>query len=82
MKAVLSEDWQTLSDIAKGSENSTKKKLDTDLGKCEFVICCITKYDVNIRWVICTTCRSWVHYLCEGIPYFFVLLQAFYLFFH
>ena len=68
LKAVSSEDWQTLDDIAKGSDNSTKKKLNTELGKCESVVCCVTKYDVNISWVMCTTCQSWVHYLCEGIP--------------
>ena len=68
LKAVSSEDWQTLDDIAKGSDNSTKKKLNTELGKCESVVCCVTKYDVNISWVMCTKCQSWVHYLCEGIP--------------
>ena len=67
-KAVLSEDWQILDDIAKGSDNSTNKKLNTEVGKCESVVCCVPKYDVNISWVMCTTCRSWVHYLCEGIP--------------
>ena len=68
LKAVLSEDWQTLDDIAKGSDNSTKKKLNTEEEKCASVVCCVTKYDVNISWVMCTKCRSWVHYLCEGIP--------------
>ena len=43
LKAVSSEDWQTLDDIAKGSDNSTKKKLHTELGKCESVVCCVTK---------------------------------------
>ena len=65
---MLSEDWQTLDDIAKRSDNSTKKKLNTEVGKCKSVVCCETKYDVNISWVMHTTCRSWVHYLCEGIP--------------
>ena len=57
LKAVSSEDWQTLDDIAKGSDNSTKKKLNTEPGQCESVICCLTKYDVNIGWVMCTTCQ-------------------------
>ena len=68
LKAVLSEDWQTLDDIVKGSDNSTKKKLNTEEEKCASVVCCVTKYDVNISWVMCTECRSWIHYLCEGIP--------------
>ena len=67
MKAVLSQHWQT-NLINKGSENSSKKKLNTEEEKSVSVICCVTKYDVNIRWVICTECRSWVHCLCESIP--------------
>ena len=56
LKAVLSEDWQALDDIAKGSDNSTKKKLNAEVGKCESAVCCVTKYDVIISWVMCTTC--------------------------
>ena len=68
LKDVLSEDWQILDDITKGSDNSTKKKLNTEVGNCESVVCCVTKNDVSISWVMCTTCQSWIHYLCEGIP--------------
>ena len=65
---MLSYDWQTLDDIGKGSDNSTKKKVNTEEDKSASVGCCITKYDVNTRWAMCTECRSWIHYLCEGIP--------------
>ena len=51
LKALLSEDWQT-DHINKGSDNSTKKKLNTEEEKSVSVTCCGTKYDVNIRWVI------------------------------
>ena len=57
-KAVLSEDWQVLDDIPKESDNSTNKKLNTEVGKCKSVVCCVPKYDLNISWVMCTTCRS------------------------
>ena len=68
MKAVLSEDWQRLGDITKGLDNITKNKLNTEKEKHVSVACCATKYNVNIRWVMCTECRSLVHYMCEGIP--------------
>ena len=48
LKAVLSEDQQTLDDITKGSGNSTKKKSNTEEEKCAFVVCGVTKYDINI----------------------------------
>ena len=41
-KAVLSEDWKTLHDIATGSDNSTKKKLNTEKDKCLSAVRCIT----------------------------------------
>ena len=68
MKAVLSGDWQTLDAIAKGWENGTKKKLNTEEEKYPPIVCCIIKYNVNIRWVDCRECTSLVHYLCECIP--------------
>ena len=49
LKAVLSGDWQTLDAISKGSDNSTKKKLNTEKEKWAPVLCCIIKYNVNIR---------------------------------
>ena len=49
LRTVLSEGWETLDDINKGSDNSTKKKLNTEEGKCASAIYCLTKYDVNIR---------------------------------
>ena len=55
--------FRLIDDIAKGSDNSTNKKLNTEVRKCESVVCCITKYDVNISWVMYK-----VHCLCEGIP--------------
>ena len=61
LNVVLSEDWQTLDDISKGPGSSTKKKLNTELGKPKSAAYCITKHDVNISWVICTTRRSWCH---------------------
>ena len=48
LKAVLSEDQQTLDDITKGSGNSTKKKSNTEEEKSAFVVCGVTKYDINI----------------------------------
>ena len=42
-KAVLSEDWQILDDITKGSDNSTNKKLNTEVGMCESVVYCVPK---------------------------------------
>ena len=68
IKAVLPGDWQTLDVISKGSDNGTKKKLNTKEEKCAPIVCCIIKYNVNIRWVDCTECTSWVHYLCESNP--------------
>ena len=61
LKVVLSEDWQTLDDISKGPDSSTKKKLNTEVGKSKSAAWCITKHDVNISWVMCTTRRSWCH---------------------
>ena len=49
MKAVLSGDWQTLDATPKGSDNSTKKKLNTEKEKWAPVLCCIIIYNVNIR---------------------------------
>ena len=49
LRAVLSEGWETLDDINKGSGNSTKKKLNTEEGNCASAIYCLTKYDANIR---------------------------------
>ena len=43
LKVVLSGDWQTLDDIAKESDNSTKKKLNTEEEKCASVVCCVKK---------------------------------------
>ena len=45
-----------------------RKKLNTEVGKSESVLCYVTKYDVNISLVMCAACQSWVHYLYEGIP--------------
>ena len=42
-KAVLSEDWQILDDITKGSDSSTNKKLNTEVGMCEYVVYCVPK---------------------------------------
>ena len=49
LKAVLSGDWQTLDAISNGSDNSTKKKLNTEKEKWAPVLCCIIIYNVNIR---------------------------------
>ena len=61
LKVVLSEDWQTLDDISKGPDSSTKKKLNTEVGKSKSAAWCITKHDVNISWVMCTTRISRCH---------------------
>ena len=49
LKAVLSGDWQTLDARSNGSDNSTKKKLNTEKEKWAPLLCCIIIYNVNIR---------------------------------
>ena len=49
LKAVLSGDWQTLDAIAKGSDNGTRNKLNTEEEKCGAVVYCIIISNVNIR---------------------------------
>ena len=49
LKAVLSGEWQTQDATPKGSDNSTKKKLNTEKEKWAPVLCCIIIYNVNIR---------------------------------
>ena len=58
LKAVLSADWKRLHDIAPGSDNNTKEKLNTEKDKCLSAVRRITKYDGNIRWATLTECRS------------------------
>ena len=48
LKAELSEDWQTLDGIGKEPNNSTKSNKNTKEENCASLICCGTKYDVNI----------------------------------
>ena len=54
LKAVLSGDWKTLDAIAKGSDNSTKKKLNTEEEKCVPVVYCIIRNNVkeSAGWII------------------------------
>ena len=40
LKAVLSEDWQTLDDNAKGSNDTTKKKLNNEEEVCIYHMLC------------------------------------------
>ena len=64
LKAMQSKDLETLDNIAITSDKKGKK-----VGKNQrsaSIICCISKYDLNIEWVECSNCHRWVHNLCEG----------------
>ena len=53
--------------LAQGPTTATKK-LNTKKDKYLSAGCCITKYGVNIRWIMCTECRLWLQFLCQDIP--------------
>ena len=44
------------------------KRLNTKKEKYLSAGCCITKYGVNMRCVMCTEWKLWLQYLCEDIP--------------
>ena len=46
--------------------NQTKGSVRSFEGKCESVICVVTKYDENPLWVTCDSCEKNVHAFCEG----------------
>ena len=64
-QAKFSEDWSMIDDIAKRSYNKPNKESENE--RCKSVVCCISKYDLNINWIECAKCLNWVHCLCEGI---------------
>ena len=45
--------------------DNKEKKVGKNV-KCASVVCCISKYDLNIEWVKCSNCHRWVHILCNG----------------
>lgn len=65
LKTVRSKDWETLDIIAIASDNKGKKGGKNE--RCASVVCCISKYDLNIECVQCSNCHRWVHVLCEAI---------------
>ena len=63
-QAKLSEDWSMIDDIAKRSYNKPNK--ESENGRCKSVVCCISKFDLNINCIECGKWLNWVKSLYEG----------------
>ena len=63
-ESKLSKGWSKIDDIAKRSYNMPNK--ESENGPCKSVVCCISKFDLNINWIECGKCLNWVKSLYEG----------------
>ena len=43
------------------------KKNRKKINKCGGLVCCMTPFDLNINWVLCSKCERWMHYFSNGI---------------
>ena len=39
---------------------------ESENGRCKSVVCCVSKFDLNINWTECAECLNWVNCLYEG----------------
>ena len=41
-------------------------EMSSENEQCKSVVCCVSKYDLNINWIDNVKCLSWVHCLSRG----------------
>ena len=63
-ESKLSKDWSKIDDIAKRTYNKPNK--ESENGRCKSVLCCISKFDLNLNWIECAKCLIWLNCLYEG----------------
>ena len=63
-ESKLSKYWYKIDDIAKRSYNKPNK--ESENGRCKSVVCCISKFDLNINCIECGKWLNWVKSLYEG----------------
>ena len=50
--------------ITKIADNKKRRAILNN--ECQSEVCLISELDTNREWIACTTCKNWIHNICEG----------------